>query len=83
MVAAVLRVEVTGGWPTLSLISTPEGAPFLSRFLRRGGDFDFLSPPASGPVYPFKTQEGAPSKLRLGGGPSIFFELSQPAGRTN
>src|ERR1035437_8526054 len=33
----------TGGWP-LSLI-TPEGAPLLSRFLRQGGAFDFLSPP--------------------------------------
>jgi hypothetical protein len=34
-----------GGWPTLSLISTPEGALPLSRFLRQGEDFDFLSPP--------------------------------------
>src|ERR1035437_137944 len=32
-----------GGWPTLSLISTPGGAPSLSRFLRQGGDFDSLS----------------------------------------
>ncbi len=28
----------------LSLASTPEGAPSLSRFLRQGGDFDVLSP---------------------------------------
>ena len=39
------RAVSPGGWPALSLISTPEGAPSLSRFLRQGGDFDFLSPP--------------------------------------
>ncbi len=35
-----------GGWPTLSPISTPEGAPLLClRSLQtQGGDFDFLSP---------------------------------------
>jgi hypothetical protein len=38
------RIHISlGGWPTLSRISTPEGAPPLSRFLRQGGDFDFLS----------------------------------------
>ena len=34
---------ILGGWPTRSPIPTPEGAPPLSRFLRQGGDFDFLS----------------------------------------
>jgi len=40
-----LRGEI-GGWPTLSLISTPEGAPSLClRSLQtQGGDFDFLCP---------------------------------------
>jgi hypothetical protein len=36
-----VRKHPAGGWPTLSLISTPEGAPSLSRFLRQGGDVDF------------------------------------------
>jgi hypothetical protein len=39
------QIALNGGWPTLSLILTPEGGPSLSRFLRQGGDFDFLSSP--------------------------------------
>jgi hypothetical protein len=35
-------------WPPAFQIIVPgEGAPSLSRFLRQGGDFDFLSPPNS------------------------------------
>src|ERR1019366_5727662 len=45
--AAVYRSTATfdaliGGWPTLSLISTPGGAPSLSRFLGHGAGFDSL-----------------------------------------
>jgi hypothetical protein len=49
-----------GGWPTLSLISTPEGGPLLSRLLRQGGVFDFFHhrPNAvrSGPDLPFDSR---------------------------
>ena len=38
----VLSSALYGGWPTLSTILTVPGALVLSRFLRLGGDFDFL-----------------------------------------
>src|SRR5208337_2888865 len=41
LVKARFNYRTGGGWPTLSLISTPEGTPSLSRLLRQGGDFDF------------------------------------------
>jgi hypothetical protein len=43
----IASIVFDGGWPTLSLISTPEGAPSLClhSLQTQGGDFDFLSPP--------------------------------------
>jgi len=61
-------MEGTGGWPTLSLTSTPEGAPSLClrSLLTQGGDFDFLSRPR----LP-NAQRARPSATL--GRPSIFF----------
>jgi hypothetical protein len=43
MFAAAGKVFERGGWPSLSSRITSRGALPLSRFLRQGGDFDFLT----------------------------------------
>jgi hypothetical protein len=37
------RAVMEGGWPSPFKHLNSRGAPLLSRFLRQGGDFDFLS----------------------------------------
>jgi len=66
-----LKKPKRGGWPTLSFILTPEGAPLLClRSLQtQGGASDFLSPPRL-PFVLSSTGAGASKpgwKLRLGG----------------
>lgn len=60
-----------GGWPTLCF--KPEGAPFLSRFVRKGGSFRIVQRRISEPPQLHVSVESHPCKERKDGAPGLFF----------
>ncbi len=81
-----------GGWPTLSTILTLAGAPLLSRFPRRGGDFDFPDlgrnvrnfsgpwSPRPGSMVRMLSCRGASSAFRQGGG-NLVSDMTERVGQ--